>query len=192
MGIAVAEEAAKRGADITLVLGPTPERPSVKMKVLKIESLREMLNAVISELEAGGYDIVILAAAGSDFGPTERPMEKISSGIPEVIIRLRPLPKIVEQVKKVAPKVFLVGFKAEYNVSEEELVERAYKRLMEAGMDLIVANDVSKEGVGFAVETNEVYIMDKEKNITHIPKTSKAIVAERILDIIVSKLNQKQ
>lgn len=192
MGIAVAEEAVKRGANVTLILGPTPERPSANIKVQRIESLKEMLNAVSSELESGDYDIVILAAAGSDFAPTERPMEKISSSIPELTIHLRPLPKIIEQVKKIDPGVFLVGFKAEYNVSDDMLIERAYKRLREADMDLIVANDVSREGVGFAVETNEVYIIDREKKITHIPKTSKAIVAEKITDIIVSDLNQTQ
>jgi len=173
-----------------LVLGPTPERPSAKMKVRRIESLMEMLNTVTEELKSGGYDIVILAAAGSDFGPTERPMEKISSGTPEVIVRLKPLPKVVEQVKKVAQKVFLVGFKAEYNVSEEELIERAYKRLKEVDMDLIVANDVSKEGVGFAVETNEVYVIDGKKKVAHISLTSKINVAKKVLDIVVSHLSK--
>jgi len=190
MGIAVAEEAARKGADVTLVLGPTPERLSAKMKVRRIESLMEMLNTVTEELKSGGYDIAILAAAGSDFGPAERPMEKISSGTPEVIVRLKPLPKVVEQVKKVAPKVFLVGFKAEYNVSEEELIERAYKRLKEVDMDLIVANDVSKEGVGFAVETNEVYVIDGKKNVAHISLTSKTNVAKKVLDIVVSNLSR--
>jgi phosphopantothenoylcysteine decarboxylase/phosphopantothenate--cysteine ligase len=188
MGVAVAEEAAGRGADVTLILGPSAEKASGNMKLQRVETTKEMLDAVTGEIGQKDYDIVILSAAVSDFGPTERPMEKIPSSTPEVTIYLRPLPKIVEQVKKIDPKVFLVGFKAEYNISEQELIDRSYKRLMEAGMDLIVANDVSKQGVGFAVDTNEVYVIDKNKEITHISLTSKASVAKKILDIVDSHL----
>lgn len=151
------------------------------MKLLKVDTSEEMLRSVSENLKKVHYDAAILAAAVSDFGPTERPMVKIPSSTPEITIHLRPLPKIVEQVKKIDSKVFLVGFKAEYNISEEELVERAYKRLKEAGMDLIVANDVSKEGVGFVVDTNEVFVVDRVRSITHIEKQPKSTVANRIL-----------
>ncbi len=190
MGIAIAEEAARRGADVTLILGPSPHSPYGAVRTLRVETTQEMLKAVSDELKEGDYDIVVLAAAVSDFGPTDRPMVKIPSTTKEVTVHLKPLPKIVEEVKKIAPRVFLVGFKAEYNVSDDTLIERAYKRLLEADMDLIVANDVSREGVGFAVDTNEVYVIDREKEVVHIPKAPKMIVARKILDILIAHLNR--
>ena len=188
MGVAIADEAAKRGALVDLVLGPSSERPSGAVKLHRVDTSEEMLEAVSDNLKKRHYDAAILAAAVSDFGPTERPMVKIPSSTPEVTIHLRPLPKIVEQVKKIDPKVFLVGFKAEYNISDEELVERAHKRLNDAGMDLIVANDVSKEGVGFVVDTNEVFVVDKKRRVTHIEKVLKTRVANRILDLVLHQL----
>jgi len=88
-------------------------------------------------------------------------------------------------VKTIDPNVYLVGFKAEYNLTNEELIDRAYKRMNETGMDLIVANDVSKENTGFGTDTNEVYIIDKKKNIEHVALTSKYDVASKILDILL-------
>ena len=115
-------------------------------------------------------------------------MVKTPSKLERWTLELRPLPKIVEQIKQVSPETYLVGFKAEYDVPEEELIERAYRRLREAGMDLIVANDVSREGVGSGYDTNEVYIIDDERRIVHIPKTSKRRIAKRLLDIIKERL----
>ena len=87
------------------------------------------------------------------------------------------------------PGVFLVGFKAEFNVSDEDLIERAYGRLKTAGMDLIVANDVSRAEAGFGTETNEVFIVDPERSVTHIPLTGKDEIAGRLLTMIREKLD---
>jgi phosphopantothenoylcysteine decarboxylase/phosphopantothenate--cysteine ligase len=113
-------------------------------------------------------------------------MEKTPSGRGEWVIELKPLPKIVENVKKVDLGIYLVGFKAEYDVSEEELVNRAYERMIGAGMDLIVANDVAEEGAGFGTDTNEVYIVDHEKRVEHL-KASKYEIAAKILDRVREK-----
>ena len=94
----------------------------------------------------------------------------------------------IEQVKKVDPKVFLVGFKAEYDLTEEELLRRAKKRMGEADMDLIVANDVSKDQVGFGTDTNEVFIIDRGGEVTHVPLKSKREVAEKLLKKVKEKM----
>jgi len=103
-------------------------------------------------------------------------------------LKLKALPKIIAEVKKTDPNIILVGFKAEYNITEEELVERSYKRLKEMKMNLIVANDVAKENRGFNVDTNEVYIIDPKRNVLHIGLTSKREIATKLLDAVKAQL----
>ena len=109
-------------------------------------------------------------------------MEKTPSGKDEWIIKLKPLPKVVENVKKIDPEIYLVGFKAEYNLTDEELIKRAHDRLIGAGMNLIVANDVARVKTGFGTDTNEVFIIDPERNVDHVQLTDKYSVALKILD----------
>ena len=85
------------------------------------------------------------------------------------------------EIKK---NIFLVGFKAEYNVSEKVLVERAYNLLKDANADLMIANDVGKKGRGFDVETNEVFIVDKNRKVKHLDLADKKIIASKVLDEI--------
>ncbi|TRO49294.1 bifunctional phosphopantothenoylcysteine decarboxylase/phosphopantothenate--cysteine ligase CoaBC [Candidatus Bathyarchaeota archaeon] len=182
MGVAIAENALARGAEVTMVYGPAPASPPREAKVIHIETTEEMLDAVVGELKAGKYHAAILSAAAADYGAVDRRMEKTPSGRSEWVIQLKPLPKVVENVKKVDPGVYLVGFKAEYGVSDEELIDRAYKRLIGAGMDLIVANDVARKGVGFGTETNEVFIVDGKRSVIHLDLMSKHEVAKCVLD----------
>jgi phosphopantothenoylcysteine decarboxylase/phosphopantothenate--cysteine ligase len=189
MGVAIAEEALGRGAEATLVYGPGTAKPPGRAKVINITTTEEMLDAVVGELRQGGYDAAILSAAAADYGPDMREMVKTPSGLEGWTLELKPLPKIIEQVKKADPGVFLVGFKAEYGVTDEVLIERSYKRLKEIGMDLIVANDVSREDAGFATDTNEVFIIDGERNVDHIPVTGKRDIASRLLTVIREALS---
>jgi len=182
MGVAIAENALARGAEVTLVYGPATAKPPREAKIIHIETTEEMLDAVVGELKASKYHAAILSAAAADYGAADRKMEKTPSGRNEWIIQLKPLPKVVENVKKVDPNIYLVGFKAEYSVSDEELIDRAYKRLKGADMNLIVANDVARKGVGFGTETNEVFIVDNTRKVTHLDLMSKREVAKRILD----------
>jgi len=184
MGVAIAENALARGAEVTIVYGPASAKPPRGAKVIPIETTEEMLDAVVGELKAEKYHAAILSAAAADYGAADRKMEKTPSGKNEWALLLKPLPKVVENVKKVDPEVYLVGFKAEYGVSDEELIDRAYKRLKGAGMDLIVANDVARKGVGFGTETNEVFIVDGARSVTHLDIMSKREVAGRILDCV--------
>jgi len=188
MGVALAENALARGAEVTLVYGPGTAKPPSGAKVIPIETTEEMLEAVVNELKAAKHHVAILTAAAADYGAADRKMEKTPSGKGEWVIKLKPLPKVVENVKRHEPGIYLVGFKAEYNVSDEELVDRAYKRLSGADMDLIVANDVSRKGAGFGTETNEVFIVDKGRNVNHLDIRSKDEIAKAILDRVNSEL----
>lgn len=188
MGVAIAENAIDRGAEVTLVYGPGTAKPPTEAKVIPILSTEDMLEAVINELKTRKYDTAILSAAAADYGPVERKKEKTPSGREEWVIALKPLPKIVENVKTVDPDILLVGFKAEYNISDEELVNRAYDRMIGAGMDLIVANDVARTNVGFGTDTNEVFIVDREKKVKHITISLKYDIAEKLLTIIKQRI----
>lgn len=84
-----------------------------------------------------------------------------------------------------------MAFRAEYKLAKRELIESAYKRLLEAKADLIVVNDVGKKGVGFGTDTNEVFIIDKKKSIVHVPLAKKRQVARKILDVTIDKIKPK-
>ena len=188
MGVAIAKQAARRGAKVTLVQGKGSVQPPSGVKAIPVESTKDMLDAVVSTLKGEKQDVAILSAAAADYGVAERKMVKTPSRMERWDLELRPLPKIIEQVKKVVPDIFLVGFKAEYDISDDELIARARKRMMEANMDLIVANDVAREKVGFGSDTNEVYIVDKDGVVTHVPLEAKEAVADQLLDMVKDKL----
>ena len=191
MGVAVAEEALRRGAEVTLVYGLGTATPPYGARVLNVETTEEMRLTVLKELKSRRYDVVVAAAAVSDWTPIKQRKGKVSTReVSTLSLKLKPTPKIVDEIKKAKPQVFLVMFKAEHHVSDEELVERAFKALKHANADLVVANDVSRKGVGFGTETNEVFIIDEEKNVVHVPLSSKRTVAERILDVVKVKLEK--
>ena len=192
MGIAIAEEGLRRGAEVTLVYGPGTVPPPRGADVVRVETTEEMLETVVRALRDRKPDIAILVAAALDYGPKDREMVKTPSGRERWGVELMPLPKIVERVREVDPDVYLVGFKAEFNVSDEALIERAYDRLKGADMDIIVANDVSREGRGFGTDTNEVFIIDRDREVTHIPLTAKVGIANRLLTLIRERMDRGQ
>jgi phosphopantothenoylcysteine decarboxylase/phosphopantothenate--cysteine ligase len=185
MGVALAEEALSRGAEVTLVYGLGTATPSAGAKVIQVETTNQMHDAVASELKARKYDVVIAAAAAADWELEKPYSHKISTHrLKELELKLKPTRKIIDSVKKISPRAFLVAFRAEYKLPKQDLIDSAHSRLLEANADLIVVNDVSKKGAGFATETNEVFIVDKEKAVVHVPLTSKREVAARILDVV--------
>jgi len=190
MGVAVAEEALRRGAEVTLVYGPGTAVPPAGCRVVRVETTEEMREAVISELRSRKYDVVVAIAAAADWTPEERSERKIPTYIPSLTLKLKPAPKVIESVKKVDPKTFLVAFKAEYRVSVEELVDGARRKLREVDADLIVANDVGREGAGFGSDANEVFIVDREGAVIHVPLSPKREVARKLLDVVKEKLGK--
>ena len=87
--------------------------------------------------------------------------------------------------------MFIVGFKAETNVSRSELIDRAYERLLKSDIDMIVANDIGREDIGFSSKYNEVYIINKKKHVTHVERNTKRFVASRIIDVALENYKRK-
>lgn len=192
MGIAIANEALRRGADVTLIYGHGIVSPPQGARVISVETTEEMYNEVVSELKAKDYDVLIATSAATDFGPEKKYDYKLPSReIHELIIKLKPLPKIIDKAKELSPKTFLVAFKADYKLSDEKLINKAYELLKASNADLVVANDVSRKNVGFGVDTNEVFIVDKTRSVTHIPLSSKQVIAIKLLDIILKSIKEK-
>jgi phosphopantothenoylcysteine decarboxylase/phosphopantothenate--cysteine ligase len=192
MGVAVAEEALSRGAEVTLVYGSGSAVPPLRANLISVETTAQMHEAVVSELRSREYDVVIAVAAPADWAPEKPYSYKLSTHkLNSLNLKLKPTAKIIESVKKVSPRSFLVAFRAEYKMPKKELIESAYKILTEAKADLIVVNDVGKKGVGFGTDTNEVFILDKKKNTMHVQLTRKRAVAEKILDVVNGKIKPK-
>ena len=141
-GVLVAGALCEAGASVSMVYGPGSEEPPAGVRVRRVVSASEMAAAVSAELRKK-CDIVVMAAAVSDYAPVAR-LSKIRSGAKGVSVRMRPTPKIIDSVKEKKPGAFLVGFKAEAGVSGSALERRARKKMRASKADMIVANDVSR------------------------------------------------
>jgi len=189
MGAAIAEEVASRGADTTLILGPGTLTPPSCVKTIRIENTEELLQAVLKELREAKPDLVFAAGAPTDYTPTTVSPKKIKTRErARIDLELKATPKILEEIRSSSPKTFLVAFKTEYNVPNEELIDEAFKIIHEKNADLVAANDVAREGVGFQVDTNELYVVDGRKNVVHIPLAEKREVARQLVDLAIKKL----
>ena len=186
MGVYLAEEAAKRGAEVTLIRGKGSVEPMhFSIKDIEINSVKDLFAEIKKEIKDN--EIMVHTAAVSDFMINNKKNEKIKSG-QELHLELTPTTKILENIKGIKKDIFLVGFKAEYNVSDEELVNRAFDLLKSADADLIVANDVGKKERGFDVDTNDVYVIDKGKKVEHSGLADKRFIANKVLDSIKKRL----
>ena len=189
MGVAIAEDALNRGAKITFIYGPMMAAPASEASLIRVETTEQMREAVVSELESKKYDAVIAVAAPADWTLEEAYSRKVSTREP-LNLEFKPTIKIINHVKKIDRETFLVAFRAEYNLSEKDLIESAYEKLLESDADLIIVNDVSKKGAGFGTDTNEVFILDKEKEVIHVPLAPKLEVARKILDVVNEKIDR--
>jgi phosphopantothenoylcysteine decarboxylase/phosphopantothenate--cysteine ligase len=184
MGIAIATEAEKMGASVTLVFGHGNVDPDViKGKVVRVDTAEEMHAAVGAEL-ASDCDIVVMAAAVADYSPARTSDRKIETRSGRIELALEPTKKIVDGIKKISKHSLLVAFKADYGVSESVLAERAFRKLQECSADFVVANDLGKNGSGAGSDQNKVLIIDKKKQVTSLPLQSKAAVARKLLENI--------
>ncbi|WP_271629791.1 bifunctional phosphopantothenoylcysteine decarboxylase/phosphopantothenate--cysteine ligase CoaBC [Caldicellulosiruptor sp. DIB 104C] len=186
MGFALAEEAYKRGAKVTLISGPVNIRTYADVKIVNVETASEMYEEVKSIKDK--YDILIFSAAVADFKPKNFRESKIKKEQEqELQIKLQKNPDILKYAGETKKDwQIVVGFSAE----TENLIENSKKKLYEKNADLIVANNVLQEGAGFDVDTNIVTLISKEK-VLELPKLSKEEVAGRIFDFIVDYLCRK-
>lgn len=178
MGYAIARAARRRGAEVTLVTGPTHLDPPKGIHMLNVETAEEMREAVMDHYR--GKDVVIKAAAVSDYRPLNKAKEKQKKKAGQTIVEMIPTPDILAELGKDKGDSILVGFAAETT----DHVANALDKIKKKNLDLIVLNDVSKDDRGFAAETNEVRMIDSKGNEEVVPLTSKDEVADKILDRI--------
>ncbi|MBY8979957.1 MAG: bifunctional phosphopantothenoylcysteine decarboxylase/phosphopantothenate--cysteine ligase CoaBC [Candidatus Lokiarchaeota archaeon] len=193
MGIELAKEASARGADVLLVAGECMVKIPDYINTIHVESADDFTKTIKDELSYSNYDMFISAAAVSDYKPVDFIEGKISSdSVEELNVSMHLTPKILKVARRKDYKLFVIAFKAEINVSRTELIDRAYSRLLKSEADLIVANDVGREDIGFNSKDNEVYIINKEKHITHIEKHTKRYVASKIIDVALDNYKSRE
>ena len=187
MGYAVAAEALRRGAAVTLVTGPTHLTPPHGAEVVKVRSAAEMHAAVMER--APGRDVVIMSAAVADYTPAEKSPQKVKKSDGPVTITLNRTKDILGDLGKLPSRTqqrlpVLVGFAAETS----DVVSYAREKLKQKGVDLVVANDVSRADAGFDVDTNAVTLVTAG-GAEELPLQAKTAVAAKILDRIESLLS---
>lgn len=183
MGYAIAEAARRRGANVTLVSGPTTVPAPAGVTLTRVRTAAEMHAAVMAA--APQHQIVIKAAAVADFAPAQVADRKIKkTAADELTITLRKNPDILADVARMSPRPFIVAFAAETDMVEQN----AREKLERKGADLIVANDVADVSIGFDSDQNEVLVIGREGTIERIAKAAKPVVANRLLDLILSRL----
>lgn len=181
MGIAIAQAAKKRGAEVHLVAGITSVPLPQNICISSVETTLEMQEAVLKDFDS--CDIVIKAAAVADYRVESPKNSKIKKhdGPPE--IRLVENPDILKELGKRKKEQFIVGFAAE----TDNLIANAQKKLISKNIDMIVANDVSKKESSFNSDTNQIQILTKDGAEITLPTLSKIEVANQILDEIVNR-----
>lgn len=184
MGYAIAEAARRRGANVTLVSGPTSVIVPAGVALTRVNTAAEMHAAVMAAAPAN--QIVIKAAAVADFAPVQVADRKIkkSDDSDGLTLTLRKNPDILADVARLDPRPFIVAFAAETDMVEEN----ARAKLERKGADLIVANDVADMSIGFDSDQNEVLVIGRDGTVLRIEKASKAAIANRLLDVIVGRL----
>ena len=182
-GTLLASELISAGAKVTLVYGQGNQTPSKGIKVINVTTSKEMFDATKKELKKK-FDIVIMAAAISDYTPENPSKSKIKSDKKSLIIRLKKAPKIIDLVRKYQKNALLVGFKAETNLTKTALIKSSQKKMKESGTDIIVANDIGKK-YQKNTDYNQVLILNNKKTISSGWKKK-----EKIVKIIKKEIEQ--
>lgn len=181
MGYALATVAMLRGADVTLVTGKTNIQKPDFVKVIEVESARDMFEAVDSEFDS--QDIVIMSAAVADYRPKNVATEKIKKKDGEAVIELERTDDILATMAARKKEQFICGFSME----TENMLENSKAKLEKKNLDMICANNLKVDGAGFGTDTNVVTLIKKDE-IKELPMMSKEEVAENILGEIIGTL----
>lgn len=177
MGYAMAEAALRRGARVLLVSGPTALTPPGAAEMTRVESAEQMRDAVLNLLPQA--TVVIKTAAVSDYRAKSASPQKMKRKGP-ITLELEPTPDILQEISLRKQSQIVVGFAAE----TENVLENARQKLAAKKLDAIVVNDISREGVGFDSDRNEVTIISHDE-VVDVPETTKWEVAQRVLDQVV-------
>jgi phosphopantothenoylcysteine decarboxylase/phosphopantothenate--cysteine ligase len=188
MGYAIAKIARRRGAQVVLVTGRTQVPPPRNdIEIIDVSTACEMRDAVMQHFKR--CTIIIKAAAVADFRCMAKNCQKIKKKGNEdtMLLQLEKNPDIIGELGKIKENRILVGFAAE----TENLIEHAAEKLKKKNLDMIVANDVAKKGIGFGSDNNEVTIIEATGHIKQVPMHSKEEIGHIILDV-VKKLMKKR
>lgn len=186
MGVAIADAAAQRGAEVTLILGPSKVLPTqTTVKIVKVETAQQMYEAALQYFPAA--DVSILSAAVADYRPKEAAMQKIKRKGDNLVIELVENPDIAAALgKQKQEHQIIVGFALETHDEEANAKAKIEKK----NFDLIVLNSLNDPGAGFDLNTNKITILGKDNKIRHFELKSKNAVAEDILNEIVPLLSK--
>lgn len=183
MGVAIADEFAKAGADVTLVLGPSHEFPKERwVTVVKVESTEEMFLACSQAFP--DVDIAVMSAAVADYKPKTIAGSKIKKQDADFSLELVKTIDVLESLGKQKTHQLLVGFALETN----NIIEYAQSKIKKKNLDFIVANSAVEKGAGFGTDTNKITIIDKHNKITNFELKSKQEVAKDIADFAIKLL----
>jgi len=173
-GVLLASELISAGAKVTIIYGPGNQKPPKGARIISVTTNSDMFDAAKKELKKN-YDIVIMAAAASDFTPERVSKSKIKSSKKSLTIRLKKAPKIIDMVRKFQKNTLLIGFKAETNLTKSALIKSAQKKMKESGADIIIANDIGTK-YQKNPSNNQVLIVDDKKTTSSGWKKKEKIV----------------
>jgi phosphopantothenoylcysteine decarboxylase/phosphopantothenate--cysteine ligase len=185
MGYALAENAALRGAEVTLISGPSGLRSFPGVRLIKVRTACQMAQAVKDNLQSS--DVLIMAAAVSDFRPSRVGEQKLKKRDASTVMNLEQNPDILLEAAEQKGKRIHVGF----SVETENEVENSRLKLHEKQLDFIVINNPFEQGAAFAGNTNRVTIVDSKESVEEWPLMSKPAVADKILDRILERIDRK-
>jgi len=179
MGYALAEEAAARGGRVILVSGPVNLPEPAGVEVIHVRTAVEMRKAVMDHLEQAG--VIIKAAAVADYQRVNPPRQKEKKTAARLSLELDPTPDILAEIGRKKGDRLLVGFAAE----TENLIEEARRKLESKNCDMVVANLVSQDGVGFESDENEVVLVLRTGESIPVSRAAKRVIAQRIFDEMI-------
>ena len=186
MGYAIAAAAWRRGAEVTLIAGPTELVPPAGVHMVRIETAEQMLQAVQSSIL--NADLLVMAAAVADFRPAAPATNKIKKEKGVGALELEPAPDVLKStIAQRPPQLRVVGFALE----TDDYLKNAQKKLRDKALDLIVLNKANEPGSGFEVDTNEVTLVARDGATETLPLQQKHDVAEIILDRIAPLLTAR-
>ncbi|MNO21906.1 Coenzyme A biosynthesis bifunctional protein CoaBC [compost metagenome] len=182
MGFAIAKAAHELGADVVLIAANTKIAPPAGVRVIKLESAKEMYDAVAAEWN--DLDILVKAAAVADYRPKEAASQKIKKSGDTMTLELVKNVDILETFGSLKTTQFLIGFAAETTNVEQYALDKLHRK----NCDLLVANDVTTEGAGFELDTNVVSIYDTDGLVESLPVQSKDEIGLRIMELAAQRL----
>ena len=181
MGFAVARAAEHRGAEVTLISGPTHLADPMNVTMIRVRTAKEMADSVFQHME--NAEVIIKSAAVSDYGPKENKAHKIKKGQDELVLRLKQNKDILKALGRKKKHQILVGFAAE----TRDLKRNATQKLAEKNLDIIVGNLVGPSDSGFESETNTVTLFFRDGTVESLPTMDKLEVAHILLDRILTR-----